>query len=547
VDARVQVTDVVTLAQNLGGEQLYGDDKTVPLRELIQNAADAVRARRIYEGKGEQWGRICVHLGQEGDRMWIEVEDTGIGMSKDLLKGPFLDFGKSYWGSDLMLREWPGLLSKGFVPTGKFGIGFYSVFMWGDPVRVTTQRLGDAKADTITLDFGSGLNERPLLRPAENSERLDDGGTRVRVWLKDGLLSSGGLLRAERWEQPWRLERLCEWLCPSLDVNLDFEHNGKTKSIIKASDWKTMAGFRLYKRLTRDERSGRYATERMKRFRDDLKKLRVIRDKSGEIVGRACLLSYTWGERKDPEFGVVTSGGLRASSFGDYRATFFGVLAGVPTTATRKTAVPTTDPEALAIWASEQARLAGRPIREEWGERMAAIICNLGGNPGTLAVGFGKKGSVNIDVLRTWKDIPDEVLLIDEDYEFREQRKSTSLDQSVLAIEFDGEPRNLLRGPYHGDSQKWPLSEKVGLTPKRDLSKNTTYYAVIEALATAWHSTAEQVIASSDFSQKERFVGKRGKRRFKAKADALRKPRAYDIGCPGKLPEAGVTKSSRNR
>jgi HSP90 family molecular chaperone len=53
VDARVHVSDVPSLIAQIGGAQLYRKDPSVPLRELIQNAADAVRARRALSGMRE--------------------------------------------------------------------------------------------------------------------------------------------------------------------------------------------------------------------------------------------------------------------------------------------------------------------------------------------------------------------------------------------------------------------------------------------------------------------------------------------------------------
>ena len=135
IDVQIKVTDVATLVQKLGGYELYGDDPTVPLRELMQNAADAVRARKIIEGKESGWGKITVDLSNDGDDEIISVKDNGIGMTRDVLCGPFLDFGTSYWGSQLMVQEHPGLMKQGFQSTGKYGIGFYSVFMWGDRIN----------------------------------------------------------------------------------------------------------------------------------------------------------------------------------------------------------------------------------------------------------------------------------------------------------------------------------------------------------------------------------------------------------------------------
>jgi hypothetical protein len=49
IDTRIKITSVTDLVRKLGGEELYGHDPIVPLRELIQNASDAVRARRPIE------------------------------------------------------------------------------------------------------------------------------------------------------------------------------------------------------------------------------------------------------------------------------------------------------------------------------------------------------------------------------------------------------------------------------------------------------------------------------------------------------------------
>jgi hypothetical protein len=530
IDAHIQVTDVASLARGLGGEQLYGNDKTVPLRELIQNAADAVRARRVYDNKDGKWGTICVRQGKDDRGAWIEVEDNGIGMSTEVLKGPFLDFGKSYWGSDLMLREWPGLLAKGFVPTGKYGVGFYSVFMWGDRVSVTTLRRGDAKSDTLTLQFGAGLEERPLLRHANGNEHLEHGGARIRVWLKKGLLDSKGLFPAPRWEEPWKLERLCEWLCPSIDVNVEVEHGGERTRVVTASDWITMDGLKLFQRLRRDPRRREiYLPRDEPTLKQQLRNLRLIRSKDGTVLGRLCALQNYYGERKEPEFGVVTVGGMRSSVLSDYRNSVVGVLAGRATSATRQSAVPIADPEALAKWATEQAQLL-KPIRARQEERFAPLIRSFGGDTGPLAIGYRQGRPITITDLREWKEIPDEIVVIDDDYQFREQRKAVSLAKNVIAIPTDGESQGLLRELERFDSgstsTKWPSSDEIQLTPKRRLSKGTVYFAVLEALSAAWQCSIQGLIADSDFSGSEQAVGTKGKGTFKWKADILRRPGA---------------------
>ena len=106
--------------ETLGGSKLYGDDPTVALRELIQNAADAVQARRKYEKRAADWGRITVDLLSESSKMWLVVEDNGIGMSEHVLTGPLLDFGTSFWRSSLATEEFPGLMAAGMRAIGRW-------------------------------------------------------------------------------------------------------------------------------------------------------------------------------------------------------------------------------------------------------------------------------------------------------------------------------------------------------------------------------------------------------------------------------------------
>src|ERR1035437_6791601 len=129
VDAQVRVSHVAELVAKLGGRELYGDDQTIPLRELVQNGADAVRARRVLQGHDQRWGSIVLRTGADDHGAWLEVADCGVGMSRAVLTGPFLDFGISFWSTLDAIKEFPTLASRGFRSTGRYGIGFFSVFM----------------------------------------------------------------------------------------------------------------------------------------------------------------------------------------------------------------------------------------------------------------------------------------------------------------------------------------------------------------------------------------------------------------------------------
>lgn len=163
VAAEVKVSDLNHLVTTLGGQELYGDDPSVPLREMIQNASDAVRARRLRDTGTSYTGMIAIQLEPAADSYWLHVDDDGVGMSERVLTGPLLDFGKSFWKSDLVESEFPGLRSSGHESTGRFGIGFFSVFMIADAVHVTSRRYEPGSAPPRRLEFRKGLALRPIL------------------------------------------------------------------------------------------------------------------------------------------------------------------------------------------------------------------------------------------------------------------------------------------------------------------------------------------------------------------------------------------------
>ena len=178
-DATLHVSNVEDLVSKLGGEQLYGSDNKIEiaLRELIQNARDAIAARRKQE-KGFK-GAIDVKIEQEGEDTYIEVTDNGLGMSLRTIKDYLLNFGRSYWASDLAKEEYPGLYSSGFESVGRFGIGFYSIFMVAAEVEVNTRPYRNGLDDNKTIRFPNGLSLRPIIKNVEGESM--DVSTSVRI------------------------------------------------------------------------------------------------------------------------------------------------------------------------------------------------------------------------------------------------------------------------------------------------------------------------------------------------------------------------------
>lgn len=411
VDTRVRIQDVPSIVERFGGRQLYGNNPGVPLRELIQNACDAVRARRLLEERDKDWGDVTVRLGRDEEGEWIEVEDSGLGMSQALLTGPLLDFGTSYWGSELAREECPGLWSRGFQPTGRFGIGFFAVFMWGDHVRVSTRRSEDGPQATRVLEFRQGMGSPPILRGARAGERLVDVGTRVRVWPREPLRERGNLLYPDTPldAEPYDLCRYLTSRYPAPDVNLYAEELPKTKTIIRrASEWLHKDGLALLNDIGAIQGGTRFNPAAMDKMG---RNLRILQNSMGEVVGRACIdIQRRFNStNEDVMLGMLSTGGM----FTGWAKSMAGILTASPLTMVRHSTCPDVDPATLAQWASEQALLWHREsLSEEDKHWVAERVVRYGGDVGALPVALGARGWLTREAIATgnW---PDTVFLID--------------------------------------------------------------------------------------------------------------------------------------
>jgi hypothetical protein len=414
VDARVHVSDVPSLIAQIGGAQLYRKDPSVPLRELIQNAADAVRARRALAGMRDTWGIVTVRTGRDSDGRWIEVADTGIGMTERVLTRHLLDFGTSYWMTDDMRRDYPGLAASGFVPAGRFGIGFFSVFMWGERLRVVSRPFQEDK--THVLEFDNGLGAHPILRPAEPEEQMHDGGTRVRVWLSRERDWEQMLLdRSDQWdhwsdaEERITFSELLGRISPTLDVTLKLEERpGQATTVIEANDWRTLDATRLLRRIGNTTRG---VNTSLMTFLAPM--VRPVMDASGQCIGRICIASGAM--QRWAGLSAITAGGLRAR----YSREFTGALLGTTDVATRDDAEPLALREDLARWATEQARLWEKYQLNFEGYELAKrhdiglAVLSWGGEPGELPVGYRAGNPLTLAQLQEFVSDRDEVTLVD--------------------------------------------------------------------------------------------------------------------------------------
>ncbi|GAW67984.1 ATPase [Geoanaerobacter pelophilus] len=358
IDVGPKIGDVSKVIRSLGGTKLYGRRPELALRELIQNAADAVRARRALGELGQKEGEIEVALAQDGQVTWLHVTDTGIGMSRFVLTEVLLDFGNSLWDSEALRSELPGLAAQRFCAVGQFGIGFFSVFMLGKEVKVTTypcSRGNDATSEQWLLEFGHGLYVRPSLRRPNSKERLSQFGTRISVAMdaatlerlliatNESRVSIYDLFRDEDKDAiPWLSKKKTKLpdirevilnICPTLDIDVIMRISQKKPvRILRANDWVKLKPEHL---LCRVPRSGLTKL--------NPKTLLDLREDSGMLVGR---VSYS-GSLDE---ATITFGGIKSGSVQN----LFGVLLGINNSdLVRSKSRPIASRDAWAKWASE--------------------------------------------------------------------------------------------------------------------------------------------------------------------------------------------------
>lgn len=388
VVAEVKVSGVEQLVALFGGEQLYGRDLAVPVRELVQNADDAIRARRGLEESAEYTGRITVRINADTDNgregYWLHVEDNGIGMSERRLTETLLEFGTSYWSSDLIRTEFPGLLAKRLRQTGRYGIGFFSVLMATDRIVVASRNYKEGSSAVRSLNFREGLKLRPVLLEGADPPLPMDVCTRVSMFMLPEKLTALLRVRCDVRAEPQEvnLAQLVSHLCPSLDSEVRVQQDGKELTPVHRSDWYEHDLIGWLNRITLSQVCGdnipaEYTKAGVRRLRPIV---------SGDRrLGLATIA--TWPIRG----GVHTIGGLvaghhskMASSFSEE---FLGVIEVQPEGPRRFGGRLSASPEQVSMWASEQAVLL---TTEKLGKGQlyyaAAMVAQFEGDPTPIAM-----------------------------------------------------------------------------------------------------------------------------------------------------------------
>ncbi|MFE0426353.1 HSP90 family protein, partial [Streptomyces sp. NPDC058953] len=169
---------------DLLSHHLYSSPR-VYVRELLQNAVDAVTARRAFDPDA----RIRIRLSAEGGR--VSIEDSGIGLTSDEVHTLLATIGRSSkrggeHGLESARREF----------LGQFGIGLLACFVVAREIRVVTRSARTPEAapvEWLAHDDGSYT-----VRALPDEARPEPGTT---VWLEPRP-------GAAEWLEPRRVEEL---------------------------------------------------------------------------------------------------------------------------------------------------------------------------------------------------------------------------------------------------------------------------------------------------------------------------------------------------
>jgi TNF receptor-associated protein 1 len=193
-------------------------DKEIFIRELISNGADALEKLRFLQSSGQAVYQpdLALKISVQSDEKenTITFTDTGVGMTQGELVENLGTIAHS--GSKAFLNS----LQAGGKPDvsliGQFGVGFYSAFMAGKKVVVTTRSYKPEESGWQWTSEGMGGYE---IEPAADAPR----GTRIVVHLKEDQ---------KDFAQDWRVDGIIKRY--SNFVTFPIELNGKAVNTVQA-------------------------------------------------------------------------------------------------------------------------------------------------------------------------------------------------------------------------------------------------------------------------------------------------------------------------
>ncbi len=170
-------------------------NREIFVRELISNASDALDKLRFESTRGSEiyqngiTQEICISFDEE--KKLLTITDTGIGMTEEEVVKNIGTIAKS--GSADFIKQLSENKEAANNIIGKFGVGFYSVFMVAEKVELTTKSF-NPEAEPVKW-ISDGLGSYELSKPDGDIPR----GTKIEIFLKE---------EAKEFAEKYRLEQI---------------------------------------------------------------------------------------------------------------------------------------------------------------------------------------------------------------------------------------------------------------------------------------------------------------------------------------------------
>jgi molecular chaperone HtpG len=220
--------------------------KEVFLRELVSNASDAIDKLRYLTVSDEAYKSVAldprIEVRLDAKLKTLVVADNGIGMGEKELEENLGTIARS--GTKRFLENLPDGAKKDSNLIGQFGVGFYSAFMVGSEISVTSRKAGQAAAFRWTSD---GKGEYSI-EPVESFEPFPGvaggQGTLVKV-----VLNAEGEEYTSRWKVEEVLKKYSNHVAyPIHLVSMEKEYEQGKEKGEKEKDEQVNAASALWRR-----------------------------------------------------------------------------------------------------------------------------------------------------------------------------------------------------------------------------------------------------------------------------------------------------------
>lgn len=146
-------------------EPLYGNNPGIGVRELVQNAVDAVREFNFIikempdtttiDRENLDSDVVVSFEKDDEDNYWVRIADRGIGMTWQTVCKYYLTAGASFRQSGAWKKIFTSESGESqILRSGRFGIGVLAAFLLGGRVRVSTRHIDEPADKGIEFEFG---------------------------------------------------------------------------------------------------------------------------------------------------------------------------------------------------------------------------------------------------------------------------------------------------------------------------------------------------------------------------------------------------------